>query len=169
MLTCDSKNMNSRQPGWQRQSGFSLVEAMVSLFILTVAVLAMTSGLIASTGLQASSSEINEAGKAASEILESFRRMSYIVLEDGVAAGDYTVEELSAVYDSDNVAHEILDVNTINRIRQNMNSLGLAETVTVEHASEAVRISVEINRTKGNKPPVVSMASLIVKNGINFR
>ncbi len=154
----------------RRQIGFSLIEAMVSIFILTIGVLAMVSGLIASTGLQTSSTEINDAGKAANEILESFRKMSYIVLEDGVPDGTYVMEDLNVIYDTDHVAYEVMDFTTINRLRQSLNDIGMSETIQVEHASEALRVTVQINRN-GTLPnnSVLSMAIFIAKNGINFR
>lgn len=162
--------MARRSASRRRQAGFSLIEAMVSIFILTISVLAMVSGLITSTGLQTSASEINDAGKAANEILESFRKMSYIVLKDGIPDGSYSLEDLNVVYDTKNVSHEIMDVETINRLRDLLTDNDLSEAIHVEHANEALRVTVQINRNgnaRGN--PVLSMAIFIAKNGINFR
>lgn len=151
------------------QAGFSLIEAMVSMTILAIATLALTSGIINSKGLQMHAVKINEASKAGNSIMESFRRMGYLALEEAVPSGSYSAADLSTVYAQDGTAYSVLDSVTLYNVQQTLTEYNLTETITVEQGLEGLRVTVEIYPSHDDQNPVASMASFISKNGINFR
>lgn len=166
-----AKDVNRNMTTRKAQTGATLVEAMVAMLLLSIGSLALVSGLISTKGLQTHAVKINEAAKVSNGMLESFRKMGYIVLEDAVPAGSYRMESLSEVYGSDATVYRLLDANLIMDSRFRLTQRELREWIHVEHGTESIRVTVEIfSRTAAaNDPPVTTMAAFIAKNGINFR
>jgi len=149
--------------------GFSLVEVLIAIFILALGSLALFSTLGFSKNVQTEAVEINEAGQIANAVLESFRNAPFIVLEDAVPAGTYTVASLQTVYDSELKPYHLIEPGLVYQIQQKLTERRMTESIQVENSPDAMRVSVSIFRQQDQVHPLVNVAIFIAKNGINFR
>jgi prepilin-type N-terminal cleavage/methylation domain-containing protein len=149
-------------------AGFSLIEVLLSVAILATGALAVTSSFVTTKRLQKEAVEITDAGEVANAVLECFRKMPYIVLEEGVPSGDYTLEQLSIVYDAEENGYDLIDSGLMYQLRDRLDSVRSHETITVEQADEAMRISVHVFRDSTDEP-IIGTATFVAKNGLNFR
>jgi len=157
-----SKNRHSSQ-------GVTLVEALIALLILGIGALGLISSAIFSKGIQQEAVEINEATKVAQAVLESFRKMPYIVLEDSLPAGIYTIKVNGSESAAPLRSYNIVESGLLYQLQAKLAERRLSDLITVEHAADALRISVQIRRNDDAGEPLIGMATYIVKNGINFR
>jgi hypothetical protein len=149
-------------------TGFTMAEVLVSILILSFTSAAMISTLIFSKQLQVEEVQINEGSEVAQAVLESFRKMPYIVLDDAVPPGDYQVEDLGMVYDTDLNPHIIIESGLLQQLRSRLDERDLIESVHVEKGPDALLVSVDIHKRLEPDVNVVSMTSYVVQNGINF-
>lgn len=150
--------------------GVTLIEVLIALVILSVGVLGLVSTVVYSKSLQQSAVEINEATKISQTVLESFRKLPYIILEETIASGTYTIRDVgNSVTDPSLKAYDIIHPGLLYQLQTKLYERRLYDSVKVEHATDAVRVSIQIWRNGDTESPVVSMVTYIVKNGINFR
>lgn len=150
------------------KGGFTLVETMLALAIIAAGGLAVSSTFVTAKSLQSDARAISDAGDVAGTVLECFRKMPYIVLEEGVPAGEYDLEDLTRVYDADDEVYDVIDSALMNRLRWNLDTRHMEENITVEQGYEAMRVSIAITKD-GDETPLVRSTAFIAKNGINFR
>ena len=153
----------------RRNGGFSLVEALLALLVLGIGSAALVSTLAVSKTLQEEAVAINEAGKIANAIVECFRRMPYIVLEDAVPAGTYQIDDLGTVYDGEMSGHELIESGLMYQLQSKLYEVRMSESVQVEQAPDAIRVTTVITPSGGQEGTPVSVVAFIAKNGINFR
>lgn len=155
---------------FQPNRGVTLIEVLVSLLILAVGVLGLVSTVVYSKSLQHRAVEINEATKIGQTVLESFRKLPYIVLKETIAPGTYTIRNVgNTVTDPSLKAYDIMHPGLLYQLQTKLYERRLYDSVKVEHATDAVRVSVQIWRNGDTETPLVSLVTYIVKNGINFR
>jgi prepilin-type N-terminal cleavage/methylation domain-containing protein len=157
-----------RVRGWN--AGFTLVEVLIAVFLLAIGTLALTSSVTYTKRLQTEAVEINEATEISNAILESFRKMPYIVLSDGLPSGIYKVADLGVVYDKKADPFDLIDPGLMNQINWRLDYRRLVESVRIEEGQDAMRVTVEIRRQEDPEGrPIVKMSTFITMNGINFR
>jgi type II secretory pathway pseudopilin PulG len=148
--------------------GFTIAEVMISVLILAVTVFAMISTAIFAKQVQTQEVKINEATEVAQAVMESFRKVSYITLEEYVLPGSYSIEQIGTVYDEELTPHIIIESGLLYQMRNRLNDWRLSESVQVEKAGDALWVSVRIHDNEGPEDALVAMSSYIVQNGINF-
>jgi hypothetical protein len=148
--------------------GFALIEVLLSVAILATGALAVTSSFVTTKRLQKEAVEITDTGEVANAVIECFRKMPYIVFEEGVTSGDYTLEQLSTVYDGDDNEYDLIESGLMYQLRSRLDRVRMHEKITIEQADEAMRVSVQILRDSTGDP-VIGTATFVAKNGLNFR
>jgi prepilin-type N-terminal cleavage/methylation domain-containing protein len=151
-----------------KTTGFTLTEVLVAICILAVTSLAMISTLMFSKQLQTEGVQINEGAEVAQAVIESLRKMPYIVLDEAVPPGNYKVEDLGTVYDGALNPHVIIESGLLQQIRSRLDQRDLVETVHVERGADALLVSVDIHKSREPGTILVSMTSYVVQNGIHF-
>ena len=149
-------------------AGFTLIEVLLSVAILATGGLAVTSTFVTTKRMQNEAVEITDSGNVANAILECFRKMPYIVLEEGVPSGDYTLGQLSTVYDSDENSYDLIDTGLMYQLRYQLDRIRTHERIVVEQGDEAMCVTVQV-LSDDTGEPVVSAATFVAKNGLNFR
>jgi len=150
-------------------SGFSLIEVLIGLLILALGSTALFSSLGFTKQVQTESVDMNEAGEAANAIIEAFRKMEYVVLEDAIPSGTYVIEDLAVVYTTEVPEVDLLGPGMASLLRSKLNDRRMAESVQVEQEEGAMRLTVTVARDSNPEDPVVEMVAFITQNGINFR
>jgi len=157
----------------RRKRGFSLIEALFALFVLAIGTLALCSTVVASKKVQTEAVEIHEAGKVANAIMECFRKMPYICLEETCSTGTYTIEQLGNIYDAENTDQYLIDYALLSQLRYHLDYKRMHAIVRVDQGEDAMLVSVEIMRKRDlqtvNPQPLVTVTGFIAENGINFR
>lgn len=151
------------------RAGFTLIEVLIALVVLAVSSMALFSSLAFSKRLQTQAVHINEAGEAANAVIEAFRRVPYLVLEDAVPEGVYHLEDLGIVYDSNYVTYNLIGSGMATYLRSKLNQNHLAERIVVEQSLDAIRVTVTVVPDANPQQPLAQMIAFIAKNGINFR
>lgn len=155
---------------YHKSRGVTLVEVLIALLVLGISAFGMMSSVAFSKNLQWQAIEINTATKAAQVVLESMRKIPYIVLEEAVPPGTYTLNDVGTVYDSNgNKIMTVINPGLLHQTQSKLTELRLSESIIVEHANDAIRVTVKIRQTGGNQLPIAGMTAYIVKNGLNFR
>jgi len=149
-------------------TGFTIAEVLIAICILGLTSLAMVSTLVFSKQVQMEEIQVNEGAEVAQAVLESFRKIPYIVLDDAVPQGVYRVEDLGTVYDGGLNPHTIIDPGLLQQMRSRLDHWRLVETIRVEKAEDAMLVCVNIRKSLEPATPIVSMTSYVVQNGINF-
>jgi prepilin-type N-terminal cleavage/methylation domain-containing protein len=150
-------------------SGFTLVEVLIAVFLLAIGTLALTSSVSYTKNIQREAVEINEATQISNAVVESFRKMPFIVLSDALPNGTYKFTDLGTVYDKHFEGYELIDPGLMQQVSWRLDYRRLTESVQVEQAEDAMRVTVSISRTQSPEDPLVKMTTFITRNGINFR
>jgi len=162
-----ARQRNRRIP----QGGFTLIEVLIAMCVLALSSLALFSTLGFSKQLQTQAVDTNEAGEAANTIVESFRRVPYIVLEDAIPAGTYKIEDIATVYTTKDKysVYNLMESGMASYLRSKLLQRHMQEKIVVEQAVDAVQVTVSVFHNDDLEKPVARMVTFITKNGINFR
>lgn len=162
--------VNRKTPPHGSSAGFTLVEVLIAAFILALGALALTSSVGFTKRVQREAVEINEATEISNAILESFRKMPFIVLSEALPTGAYKVTDLGTVYDKKYEGYDLIDPGLMNQIQWRLDYRRLVESVRIEQGGDAMRVTVMISRQQDQEGrPLVKMSTFITRNGINFR
>lgn len=153
----------------QSNRGVTMVEALIALILLGFGALGLISTAIFSKGVQQEAVEINEASKIAQGVLESFRKIPYIALESSVPAGVYSLRPDADPGLLPLQNYNIVESGLLYQLQTRLVEWRLEDRITVENATDAVRVSIQVHRAGDTEGGLVGMTTYIVKNGINFR